>query len=81
MEEEAFTTMPTVEVGVMAFPCAVNCQSFVTPPDPSVPQANFPVEELYKTVWDSMEQSVNPVWKMPLDTVNWDVDAELVTVR
>ena len=28
-----------------------------------------------------MEQSVNPVWKMPLDTVNWEVDAELVIAR
>ena len=46
IEELAFTTTPTVEVGVIAFPCAVNCQSFVTPPDPSVPQANLPVEEL-----------------------------------
>ena len=46
MEEEALITMPTVEVGVMAFPCAVNCQSFAIPPEPSVPQANLPVAAL-----------------------------------
>ena len=46
MEEEALITMPTVEVGVIASPAAVNCQSLVTPPEPSEPQANLPVVAL-----------------------------------
>ena len=77
MEEEAFTIMPTVEVGVMDPPSALNCQFDTN----SFAQENLPVKELYLTLSREFEHHPRPVWKMPFETVNWDVEAELVMAR
>jgi hypothetical protein len=51
------------------------------PPAPaSAPQANFPVEALYRRVKDSPEQSPRPSWKNPRATESWVVEAKDATV-
>ena len=77
MEEDAFTMMPTLEVGVMDPPSALNCQFDTN----SVAQENLPVVELYLTLSREFEHHPRPPWNNPFETVNWDVDAELVMAR
>ena len=77
IEELEFTITPRVEVGVMDPPCAVNCQFDTN----SFAQENLPVWELYLTLSREFAHHPRPVWNMPLETVNWEVDAELVIAR
>ncbi len=77
MEEDAFTMMPTLEVGVMDPPSALNCQFDTN----SVAQENLPVEELYLTLSREFAHHPRPPWNNPFETVNWDVDAEFVIAR
>src|SRR3989344_5306701 len=44
-------------------------------------QENLPVWELYLTLSREFVHHPRPVWNMPLETVNWEVDAELVIAR
>lgn len=56
-------------------------QSEAERPVASVPQENLPVEELYKTVPDSVEQSEKPSWVKDPETRRFVVEAEPVTAR
>jgi len=71
--------IPTVEVGVIEPPVAVNCQ-FETP-ETSAPHKNLPDVELYKTVCDSAEQSPKSDWKKPFETDRRDVLAFTRTAK
>src|SRR3989344_2041641 len=73
IEELEFTITPKVEVGVMDPPSVVNCQLDTN----SFAQENLPVWELYLTLSREFVHHPRPVWNMPLETVNWEVDAEL----
>ena len=77
IEELEFTITPKVEVGVMDPPSVVNCQLDTN----SFAQENLPVWELYLTLSREFVHHPRPVWNMPLETVNWEVDAELVIAR